>query len=49
MTEAENKDKYIMIRVTPELKEEFYKKCKEHAVNPSAWLRLQIEKFVSKK
>ncbi len=46
MTESQNKDKHIMIRVTPELKSEFYKKCEEMTINPSAWLRKQIENFI---
>ena len=33
------KDAYIQVKMDRQTKEEFYKKCEEQAINPSAWLR----------
>ena len=45
---AKIKDSEIQIKINKEIKEEFYKKCKEQAINPSAWLRKKIYEFLEK-
>jgi len=47
--EKDNKEKSITIRLEPELKTKFQEKCNKLAINQSAWLRMQIEKFVNEK
>jgi len=44
--QREIKGKTIMVRVDDKLKQCFFEKCRTRAINPSAWLRLQIERFV---
>ena len=40
------KKDHIQLRIDAELKDQFYRKCQEKAINPSEWLRLQIKKFL---
>jgi len=40
------KDTEIQIKINTEDKEGFYQKCKEQAINPSAWLRKKIYEFI---
>lgn len=40
-----NLDKALQVRIKPELKQQFFKKCKAKAINPSEWIRQQIENF----
>jgi hypothetical protein len=43
------KDTEIQVKINTEDKEEFYRKCKEQAINPSAWLRKKIYEFIKEK
>lgn len=42
------KDVPIQIKINDEAKKEFFHKCKEQAINPSAWLRIKIYEFLGK-
>ena len=43
------KDSEIQLKINSGDKEEFYRKCKEQAINPSAWLRKKIYEFIDKR
>ncbi len=45
---ATKKDTEIQIKIDQDTKNEFYQKCKEQAINPSAWLRKKIYEFLDK-
>lgn len=42
------KDTPIQIKIDRKTKEEFFRKCEEQAINPSAWLRKKIYEFLDK-
>lgn len=42
------KDTPIQILIDRETKEVFFQKCREQAINPSAYLRKKIYEFISK-
>ncbi|MCK9324479.1 MAG: hypothetical protein M0P69_03190 [Bacteroidales bacterium] len=42
------KDTEIQIKISSRAKEDFYRKCKKQAINPSAWLRKKIYEFLEK-
>lgn len=42
------KDTPIQILIDRGTKEEFFRLCREQAINPSAWLRNKIYEFISK-
>lgn len=43
------KNSEIQVKINSSDKEEFYRKCKEQAINPSAWLRKKIYEFIGEK
>lgn len=43
------KNSEIQVKINSSDKEEFYQKCKEQAINPSAWLRKKIYEFIKEK
>lgn len=43
------KDSEIQVKINSGDKEAFYRKCKEQAINPSAWLRKKIYEFIKEK
>lgn len=42
------KDAYIQVKIDGQSKEDFFEKCKQEAINPSAWLRKKIYEFIKK-
>lgn len=46
MRQRGNKDNYIQFLIESAVKEEFFKLCDEDSINPSEWLRKQVERFI---
>jgi hypothetical protein len=42
------KDTPIQIKIDSATKGEFFRRCKEQAINPSAWLRKKIYEFLDR-
>lgn len=42
------KDTEIQFKIEQEVKDDFYKKCRDNSINPSAWLRKKIYEFLNK-